>query len=142
VADEPITVSAVAERYASALFELARDEGTLDPVATELNNFASLLNESDDLTRLVKSPVFTSDEQVRAVTAVLDKAGIKGLAANLIKIAAANRRLFAVPEMIIGYRKMLAKERGEISASVTSAEPLTETQWARTSRSIRRSTLP
>jgi F-type H+-transporting ATPase subunit delta len=128
VADEPTTVSGVAERYASALFELARDEGKLDAVATDLDAFRAMLDESEDLTRLVRSPVFTSEEQSRAVTAVLDKAGIKGLAANLIKVAAANRRLFAVPDMIVGYRQKLAKERGEISASVTSAEPLSESQ--------------
>jgi F-type H+-transporting ATPase subunit delta len=130
VADEPITVSGVAERYASALFELARDEGALDAVAADLDGFRTLLDESEDLTRLVRSPVFTADEQTRAVAAVLDRAGIKGLAANLIKVAAANRRLFAVPEMIVGYRQMLAKERGEITASVTSAEPLSDTQVA------------
>ena len=128
MADEPITVSGVAERYASALFELARDEGALDAVAVDLDNFQRLLDESEDLTRLVRSPVFTSEEQSRAASAVLDRAGIKGLAANLIKVAAANRRLFAVPQMIAGYRQMLAKERGEISASVTSAEQLSDTQ--------------
>lgn len=128
MADEPTTVSGVAERYASALFELARDEGALDAVATDLDNFRALLDESEDLRRLVKSPVFTADEQVKAITAILDKAGITGLAGNLIKVAAANRRLFAVPDMIVGYRQKLAKERGEVTASVTSAEPLSEAQ--------------
>jgi len=130
VADEAVTVSGVAERYASALFDLARDEGQLDAVAADLNSFDKLLKESEDLTRLVRSPVFTSEEQTRAVTAILGKAGITGLAANLIKVAAANRRLFAVPQMIAGYRQMLAKERGEITASVTSAEPLSDSQVA------------
>ncbi len=128
MADEPTTVSGVAERYASALFELARDEGALDAVATDLNNFNSLLDESEDLTRLVRSPVFSADEQTKAISAVLDKAGIGGLSANLIKVAAANRRLFAVPQIIVGYKRMLAKERGEITASVTSAEPLSAEQ--------------
>jgi F-type H+-transporting ATPase subunit delta len=130
VADEAVTVSGVAQRYASALFELARDEGQLDAVATDLDGFGKLLDESEDLTRLVRSPVFTAEEQTRAVAAILDKAGIKSLAANLIKVAAANRRLFAVPQMIVGYRQMLAKERGEISASVTSAETLSDSQVA------------
>lgn len=128
MADEPTTVSGVAERYASALFELAREENALDAVASDLNNFNTLLEESEDLTRLVRSPVFSADEQTKAITAVLDKAGIGGLSANLIKVAAANRRLFAVPEMIVGYKRMLAKERGEVTASVTSAEPLSTEQ--------------
>lgn len=130
MADEPTTVSGVADRYASALFELARDTDALDTVATDLDNFNTLLGESDDLDRLVRSPVFSADEQTQAVTAVLDKAGIGGLAANLIKVAASNRRLFAVPEMIVGYKRRLAKERGETSASVTSAEPLSAEQIA------------
>ena len=122
MAEEAVTVSGVAERYAAALFDLARDEKALDAVAKDLASFQSLLDESDDLTRLVRSPVFSSDEQTRAIAAILDKAGIKGLAANLIKVAAANRRLFAVPEMIVAYRRMLSKERGEVFATVTSAE--------------------
>lgn len=130
MAEKAVTVSGVAERYAAALFDLARDENALDAVAGDLTNFQALLDESEDLTRLVRSPVFSADEQTRAVTAVLDKAGIKGLAANLIKVAAANRRLFAVPEMIVAYRRMLSKERGEIFASVTSAEPLSDSQVA------------
>jgi len=128
VADEPTTVSGVADRYASALFELAREEGALDAVAADLNRFHSMLAESEDLQRLVRSPVFSSEEQTRAISAVLEKAGIGGLAANLIKVAAANRRLFVVPEMTVGFRRKLAKERGEISASVTSAEPLSADQ--------------
>ncbi|MHA1559352.1 MAG: F0F1 ATP synthase subunit delta [Alphaproteobacteria bacterium] len=128
MADEPTTVSGVADRYASALFELAREEGALDAVSADLNRFRSLLAESDDLQRLVRSPVFSSDEQTRAISAVLEKAGIGGLAANLIKVAAANRRLFVVPEMTVGFQRKLAKERGEISASVTSAEPLSADQ--------------
>jgi len=128
VVDEPTTVSGVADRYASALFELAREEGALDAVSADLTRFRALLAESDDLVRLVRSPVFGSDEQTRAITAILEKAEIGGLAANLIKVAATNRRLFVVPEMIVGFQRRLAKERGEISASVTSAEPLSADQ--------------
>ncbi len=130
MAEEAVTVSGVAERYAAALFDLARDEKALDAVGDDLANFQSLLDESEDLMRLVRSPVFSAEEQTRAVAAILDKAGIKGMAANLIKVSAANRRLFAVPEMIIAYRQMLSKERGEIFASVTSAEPLSDSQVA------------
>lgn len=128
MADRAEPVSGVAERYASALFELAREAGTLDAVAAELNDFSTLLEESADLRSLVRSPTFTSAEQTRAVSAVLEKAGITGLGANLIKTAAANRRLFVVPAMITAYRQLLSKERGEINATVTSAEPLSDGQ--------------
>lgn len=128
MADKAEPVSGVAERYASALFELAREENAFDSVAGELDAFAKMLDESDDLRTLIRSPAFTSEEQTRAVSAVLAKAELKGLGANLIRTAAANRRLFAVPDMIVAYRRLLAKERGETSASVTSAEPLSDGQ--------------
>jgi len=128
VAEQKSIVSGVAERYASALFELALESGSLDAVDADLTRFSALLTESADLSRLVKSPVFAAEDQLRAVTAVLAKAGISGLVGNFIKVAANNRRLFAVPGMIAGFRQILARHRGEVTAEVTSAEPLTEAQ--------------
>ncbi|MCW5696362.1 MAG: F0F1 ATP synthase subunit delta [Bauldia sp.] len=134
------TVSGVAERYAAALFELADEAGALDTVETELNAFSALLGQSEDLTRLVRSPVFTSDEQTRAVSAVLDAARLSGLGANMIKVAARNRRLFAVPDMIVGFRQMLARRRGEMSATVTSAEPLSAANVAAVKEALKAAT--
>ena len=119
-------VSTVAERYALALFELALEQEQLAAVETDLGNFAGLLAESADLRRLVASPVFSAEEQTRAITKVLDSAGLGGLVGNLIKVAASNRRLFVVPDVTTAFRRLAAKHRGEISAAVTSAEPLTE----------------
>ena len=115
-------MSGVAGRYASALFELARDEGKVDDVSRDLDRFEAMLKESPDLARLVKSPVFTADEQGRAVASVLERAGITSLAANLIRFVAAKRRLFVLPEMIRGYRALVAKSKGIVAASVTVAE--------------------
>ncbi len=98
------------------------------PTEGDLDRFSALLAESDDLKRLVKSPVFSAVEQSRAIAAVLDKAGIGGLVANLIKVTAANRRLFAVPDVIAAFKRLAADHRGEIAAAVTSAEPLAENQ--------------
>lgn len=128
MAEEKSIVSGVAGRYATALFELALESGALDSVDADLSRFSALLAESADLNRLVKSPVFAAEDQLRAVSAVLDKTGIGGLVGNFIKVAAGNRRLFAVPSMITGFRQLLAKHRGEVTAEVTSAEPLTEAQ--------------
>jgi len=127
VADTTSLESGVAERYATALFELARDAGTLDGSEADLKRFAGLVAESADLKRLVRSPVFSADEQRRAVSAVLDKAEIGGLVGNFIRVAAQNRRLFAVPDMITAFGRLLAAYRGEVSAEVASAEPLSET---------------
>lgn len=128
MADSGTVISGVAERYASALFELARDETALDEVAADLSTFTAMMAESEDLTRLVRSPVFSSEDQTRGISAVLDKAGIGVLTANFIKLVARNRRLFVLSDTITSFRQMLARERGEITATVTSAEPLSETQ--------------
>jgi F-type H+-transporting ATPase subunit delta len=126
VAGEKPIVSGMAGRYATALFELALEEKAVDAVRAELEKFQALVDGNADLSRLVRSPVFTSEEQARALGAVLDKAGIEGLAAKFLKLVASNRRLFAVREMIVGYRALVARHKGEISAEVTVAEELND----------------
>ncbi len=119
-------VSGVAERYANALFELANEAKSLPAVESDLDGFASLINESADLKRLVRSPVFSTEEQRRAVEAILAKSGIGDLVASFIKVIIGNRRLFAVPDIIVAFKHLTAKARGEVAAEVTSAEPLSE----------------
>ena len=126
MAGEDPSVSGVSGRYATALFELARDEKSIDAVKADLDRFDGLLNDSADLKRLVRSPVFSADAQSRALTAVLDKAGITGISANFLKVLTANRRLFAVAEVIRAFRALVAKFRGEASADVTVAETLSD----------------
>jgi F-type H+-transporting ATPase subunit delta len=118
----------VAGRYASALFDLAKEAGSLDKTAAELAAFQAMLNQSADLTRLVRSPVFAAEDQTRALGAVLGKAGISGLTANFLGLLAKNRRLFAVSDIMKGYRTLLARHKGEVTADVTSASPLSEAQ--------------
>ncbi len=126
MAAEDPSVSGVSGRYATALFELARDEKSVDAVKTELDRFDALLSESADLKRLVRSPVFSADAQLKALTAVLDKAGITGIAANFLKVLIRNRRLFAVGDVIRAFRALVAKFRGEATADVTVAERLSD----------------
>lgn len=115
-------VAGVAGRYAIALFDLARDEKKIDDVAKNLDAFDTLYKDSDDLRRLVKSPAFSAEEQSAAIGSILTKAGIGGLAANFIKLAAANRRLFALPDMIRAYRAKVRESKGIVPAEVRVAE--------------------
>src|SRR6202030_1069426 len=124
LAAEAPHVSGMAGRYATALFDLARETNAIDAVKADLERFDALVAESADLNRLVRSPVFSAEEQLRALSAVLDKAGIGGLAAKFLKLVTANRRLFAVRDMVRAYREMVAKHKGEAIAEVTVAEPL------------------
>lgn len=131
------TVGGMAARYATALFELAQEAGQIDAVQGDLNRFDALLNESEDLRRLVRSPVFSADEQLKAISAILDRAGISGLAGNFIRLVAQNRRLFAVTGMLRAFRALVARSRGEMTAEVTVAEPLSDARLDEIKQALR-----
>jgi F-type H+-transporting ATPase subunit delta len=124
LAAEETIVSGMAGRYATALFDLAREANGVDAVKADLDRFNALIAESPDLARLVRSPVFSADEQLQALAAVLQRAGIGGLAEKFLKLVTANRRLFAVRDMIKGFRELVADHKGEATAEVTVAEQL------------------
>jgi F-type H+-transporting ATPase subunit delta len=128
VTDRSSPVSGVAERYASALFELARDESAIDRIEGDLQSVRAMLDATPDLRRMVESPVFSAEDQERAIGAVADSAGIKGLTGNFLRLIARKRRLFALPGMIRVFRELAAKNRGEVTADVTSAHPLSDEQ--------------
>lgn len=123
--EDPI-ISGMAGRYATALFELARDNKAVDAVKKDLDQFDALANGSADLNRLVRSPVFGADEQLKALSAILARAGITGLAANFLRVITTNRRLFAVRDMTRAYRALVARHKGEVTAQVTVAEKLND----------------
>ncbi len=120
----------MAGRYATALFDLALEGNALDAVKADLDRFDALVKESPDLTRLVRSPAFGADEQGKALSAVLAAAGIQGLAAQFLLTVTANRRLFAVADMIKGYRQLVARHKGEVTAEATFAEPPSDAHLA------------
>jgi F-type H+-transporting ATPase subunit delta len=120
--------SAVSERYANALFDLARDQKALDQVDKALSAFLGLLSDNPDLQRLVRSPVFSAAEQRAGLEAVLDKAQIGGLARDFFGVLARNRRLFIVRAAAEAFQRRLARERGEVEAEITAAVPLTRAQ--------------
>jgi len=120
----------MAGRYATALFELALEANALDAVKADLEAFDALIARSADLARLVRSPVFSSEEQVRALGAVLELAGLRGLCAQFLLTVASNRRLFAVRDIIKAYRALVARHRGEVAAQVTLAQAPSERHLA------------
>jgi F-type H+-transporting ATPase subunit delta len=126
VAGKDPIISGMAGRYAGALFELALENKATDAVKADLEQFEAMIAGSADLQRLVRSPVFGADEQLKALSAILDKAGITGLAANFLRVITTNRRLFAVSQMIRAYRALVARHKGEVSAEITVAETLSD----------------
>ncbi len=137
VTDNNSEISGVAERYARALFDLSLEEKAIDATETDLGRIEAIMNESEDFMRLVKSPVFTSDEQLAAVSALLDKAKIEGIVGNFVRVVTSNRRLFSLPGIIKAFRKILSTHRGEQVAEVTSAHPLTDDELEALKASIK-----
>ncbi|WP_324288918.1 F0F1 ATP synthase subunit delta [Hoeflea ulvae] len=128
MADNSHHISGVAERYASSLYELAVEANSVDAVAKDLDRFKVMIDGSTDLQRLVDSPVFSAEDQSRSIIALIEKAGITGLVGNFLKVVASNRRLFAVPMMIRAYHEAVARDRGEVTADVTTAHALSPEQ--------------
>lgn len=117
-----------AGRYATALFELARDEGALEATEKDLDALKSALEESDDLASVLKNPIYSRAEQAAAMAAVGSKMGLSPLVQNVIALMASKRRLFAVPEFISVFKALMADHRGEVTADVTAARELSDTQ--------------
>ena len=128
----------LAERYATALYELADEQKALDPVAADLRNLRGLIDESADLRRLIRSPVLSRAEQGKAIAALAEQAGFQSLVKNILGLLAKNRRLFVLPEVIAAYLAELAVRRGEVTAHVVSAQALSDAQRQSLDERLRR----
>ncbi|MBP6011614.1 MAG: F0F1 ATP synthase subunit delta [Alphaproteobacteria bacterium] len=124
MASENVSVAGLAGRYATALFELATETKSLDAVAGDLTRLNALIAGSADLARLVRSPVFSREEQGRAIDAVLTRLNVNPLTKNFIGLLAQKRRLFALTGIVSAFEALVARQRGEMTAEVTSAQPL------------------
>ena len=115
-------------RYATALFELARDSKTIDAVEASLANVRAALEQSDEFARLVASPLVSRQDAARAVAATATALGVDGTTRNFLGVLAENRRLSQLPAIIRAFRALAANHRGETTAEVTSAHPLSAAQ--------------
>jgi len=139
VATVDTSTGGVAGRYASALFELAEEANQVRQVEKDLVALQALLDGSADLKRMVRSPVFSGDEQGRSIAAIAGKAGFTPLVVNFLKVLARNRRLFALAGMIRAFLTLAARQRGEVNADVASAHPLSQDQLAALKETLRAS---
>jgi F-type H+-transporting ATPase subunit delta len=115
-------------RYAVALFDLAKTDNALDAVAENLASLDDMMTQSDDLRRMVKSPVVSRREQKNALLAIAEKSGMHTLTQNFLGVVAEHRRISVLAGIIRAYQTILAEHRGETTAEVVSAKPLTELQ--------------
>ncbi len=139
MATDDLNLSSMPGRYAGALFDLAGDQNKVAEVEGDLAKFQTFLDDSEDLRRLVASPVFTSEDQGKALKGICEKAGLSALTTNFLQVVAKNRRLFAVPQMVKDFKSLAAHKRGEVTAEVTSAQPLSDEQIAQLKETLKSS---
>jgi len=139
VATDVAGVSGVSGRYANALYDLADEQGVLDAVAGDLASLQKMIDDSDDFRRFIKSPILSRADQAKGINAIIDKAQLSPTTKKFLGLVAQNRRLFALPGMIKGYRMILAQRRGQATAEVTSAAPLSDSQRMSLTDSLKKS---
>lgn len=137
VSSDGVDSAGLAGRYATALYDLADEGQVVDAVVEDLRTLQEMIAESEDLTRLVRSPVISIDEQAGAMNAVLTRAGAQDLVTKFVNVVARNRRLFVLPKMISAFLAIHARRRGEVSAQVTSPKTLSDQQLGALSAALK-----
>jgi F-type H+-transporting ATPase subunit delta len=126
---EAASISAqIAERYATAIFEIAKENENLDGLETSVNDLSAALADSADLRNLINSPLISRKEQCAAISAIAQKMGQVSVMVKSLGLMADKRRLFVLPQLNSALRELLAEERGEITADVVSAKAMTKAQ--------------
>ncbi|MCB1339624.1 MAG: F0F1 ATP synthase subunit delta, partial [Pseudooceanicola sp.] len=129
---EPASISAgIAERYATAVFEIAQENNGLDALESGVDDLAAALSESADLRNVMQSPLLSREEQGKAIGAVADKMGLAPVLRQVLGLMAEKRRLFVMPQLLTALRALLAAHRNEVTADVASAVALTKAQTER-----------
>ncbi|MEM6306768.1 MAG: F0F1 ATP synthase subunit delta [Pseudomonadota bacterium] len=135
---ETVSISSgIAGRYATAVFEIAKDDNKIDDLAADVNTLDAALSESVDLTALVNSPVYSRDEMGAAISAVAAKLELTATMQNTLALMATKRRLFVLPQLLAGLRDLIAKDKGEMTADVVSAKALTKTQSDKLAKTLK-----
>ncbi|MEQ8896768.1 MAG: F0F1 ATP synthase subunit delta [Roseovarius sp.] len=135
---EPASISSgIAERYATAIFEISKDEKSLPKLESNVTDLAAALDDSDAFAELIASPVVPRAEQKAAVMAIADKMGLEPVLKNGLGLMAEKRRLFVLPQLIVKLREMIAEDKGEVTADVTSAKALTKTQSEKLAKTLK-----
>ena len=137
MASDDSRTGGLALRYATAVFELAAEERAIDSLAADLAAIKSMLAASPDLSRVVRSPLFSREEQAKGMEAVLKSAGAGQLARKLVLLLAQKRRLFALADVIRAFETLLARHRGEVAAEVVSARALSASETAELKRVLK-----
>ncbi len=138
---EPVSISTgIAQRYATAVFELAKEGKNLKAVEGDLDALEAALADSADFRDLITSPVYTRDEQGAAVGAIAKQMKLSPMVANVLGLMAQKRRLFALPQLVAALRAAIAEDKGEVTAEVTAAKAMTKAQQDNLAKSLKATT--
>lgn len=136
---EPASISAgIAGRYATAVFELAKEAKGLSGLEADVAALGQALKDSADLRGVIASPVFSREDQARAMAALAARMGLTPTVTNTLALMAANRRLFVLPQLLVALGDMIAEEKGEVTAEVTAAAELTKAQAEKLAASLKK----
>ncbi len=137
---EPASISTgIAARYATAIFELAKEDKALATLEADIDALDAALRESHDFRELIASPIYSREQQATAVTAIAKKAGLSQIVTNTLALMAANRRLFVLPQLVRELRDRIASEKGEVTAEVTASKALTKAQEEKLAKTLKAS---
>ena len=135
---EPASISSgIAQRYATALFDLALEANALDALETDADALGAAIDESEALRDLLTSPIYGREETESAIGAVAEKMALQPLTSNTLKLMAQNRRLFVVPALVDALRAKIAEHKGEVTAEVISAKALTAQQTTKLTEALK-----
>lgn len=135
---EPASISTgIAARYATAVFELAREDNALDALESDIAALSAAIDESEDLRALIDSPVYGREEQAAAMGAIAEKMGLSGTVANTLSLMASKRRLFVLPQLLGELSRLIAEAKGEVTADVTAAKALSSDQQAKLAETLK-----
>lgn len=129
----------IAQRYATAVFELAKDGKDLKALEKDIESLDSALSGSSDFRDLIHSPVYSRDAQGTAIAALAAKMGLSDVVSNTLKLMASKRRLFVLPQLVEALRAQIAEENGEVTADVQAAKKLTAAQEKSLAASLKKS---
>lgn len=117
-----------AQRYASAVFDLALDSGDVDGVEEGLNALANTIRSNPDLARALKSPLHKSEEKAAVLAALADRLKLNDLAKRFVGVAALNRRAGEIPNMASAFAERAAKHRGSSRVVARVARAISKDQ--------------
>ena len=135
---EPASISTgIAARYATAVYDLAKDEKAVGTLEGDIDTLRTAIADSADFNALIHSPIYSREEQAAAITAIAKKAGLSTLMTNTLALMADKRRLFVVPQLLQALRAIIAEDKGELTAEVTSAKALTKAQSDKLAKTLK-----